>query len=371
MGPPRTKDEKLTVTDEAELVRDFRMPRPEKGPITGRVVRAGAADQGVAGARVEIAAANMMAIPFAVTADADGRFRAERHLDPLVICAQSPDGSLGAIVEVGAEDPEVVVAVAPTASATGLLLDEGGKSAANQQLKWGRRVFLDEEKRISMICFGPKVVTDAEGRFTLPSLAVGADYEITLPKENAFLAAGSVRPEAPGRIDLGTLRAGAYRPKSPADAEELSSFRRDAPGAGAVAPPIEATTLDGKPLRLADFRGKYVLLDFWATWCGPCIGEIPQLQAVQDAFGKDERFAILSLSVDETIEAPRRFQEKRRLPWSQAFLGAGIHGPTPDTFGVRAIPAFVLVGPDGKIVARGMRGEEIQKEVARALAKTP
>jgi len=53
------------------------------------------------------------------------------------------------------------------------------------------------------------------------------------------------------------------------------------------------------------------------------------------------------------------------------FFGSGIHGPIPGTFGVEAIPAFVLVGPDGKIVARGMRGEDIKKAVARALAKTP
>jgi thiol-disulfide isomerase/thioredoxin len=182
-----------------------------------------------------------------------------------------------------------------------------------------------------------------------------------------------VRPEGPGPIDLGTLQIGAYRPSGPEAArlyaEEQSSFRKDAPGAGKVAPPIEATALDGKPLTLGDFKGKYVLLDFWATWCGPCIGEIPQLQAVQDAFGKDERFAILSLSVDETIEEPKKFQEKRALPWSQAFLGAGIHGPTPGTYGIRAIPALVLVGPDGKIVARGMRGDDIKKEVAKALAK--
>ena len=170
---------------------------------------------------------------------------------------------------------------------------------------------------------------------------------------------------------MGTLRAGAYRPKLPADAEEMSSFEKNAPGAGKVAPPIEATALDGKPLKLADFKGKFVLLDFWATWCGPCIGEIPQLQAVHDAFGKEERFAILSLSVDEKIEEPRKFQEKRRLPWLQAFLGDGVHGSTAGTFGIRAIPAFVLVGPDGRIVARGMRGDDIKKEVAKALATKP
>jgi len=88
-------------------------------------------------------------------------------------------------------------------------------------------------------------------------------------------------------------------------------------------------------------------------------------------FREDHRFAILSLSVDEKIDEPKKFQEKRKLPWSQAFLGVGIRGPTPGTFGVRAIPAFVLVGPDGKIVARGMRGDYIKKEVARALANKP
>ena len=369
MGPPRTDNEKITIKDEAELVRDFRMPRPEKGTLTGWVVPAGGKVTGVAGVKVEIAAANMCAMPFSVTTDAKGHFRADRELDPLTICAKSPDGTLGAIVEIGAEDHRVVIAISPTATATGVLLDEQGKPAANQELFWGRRVYLDEEQRVSMTCFAPKVVTDGAGKFTLPSLVVGQRYEIAVQRENRYPAAGIVRPEKAGTIDLGTLQVGAYHEKLVAG--ETSSFRKNAPGPGAIAPAIDATTLDGKPLKLSDFSGQYVLLDFWATWCGPCIGEIPQLQAIHDAFGSDERFAILSLSVDEKIEEPRKFQEKRKLPWSQAFLGGGIHGPIPGTFGVVAIPAFVLIGPDGKIVARGMRGEEIKKAVAEALAKTP
>ncbi len=369
MGPPRTENEKITVKDEAEIIRDFQMPRPTKGTLTGRVVLAGSRDKGVADAVVEVAAANRLAIPFAVKADAQGRFQAERNLDPLVICARSPDGTLGAMVELGAEDPTVEIALSPTASATGVLLDEQGKPAANQKLYWGRRVYLDQEQRMSMVCFAPKVATDENGKFTLPSLVVGQEYEIAVQRDNMFPAAGAVRPEKPGPIDLGTLRIGAYSGKPRPTEEELSSFRKNAPGPGAVAPEIKAIRLDGESLSLSEFQGKYVLLDFWATWCGPCLGEIPNLQAVYQAFGHDPRFVLLSLSVDEKIDEPRKFQEKRKLPWLQAFLGGGVSSPMTDGFGIRAIPAFVLVGPDGKIVARGMRGKDIEQKVAEALAR--
>lgn len=371
-GPSRTKDETITVTDQPEIVRDFQMPRPERGPITGRVVLANDPGRGVVGAKVEFVSANPHSYPSPLYTDADGRFRAERYLDRTTFHAQTRDGSLGAIVEIGQDDPEVVLPLAPTASATGLLLDEQGKPAADQELTWGRRVYTGEEENSPFsYYFAPKVKTDAQGRFTLPSLVVGQRYPVSVLRDQRYVAATVVRPERPGPLDLGTLRVGGYKPDARERAEELSSFRRDAPDAGAVAPPIEATTLDGKPLSLADYKGKYVLLDFWATWCGPCLGEIPNLQAVHDAFGKDGRFAILSLSVDESIDDARKFHEKRRLPWAQAFLGGGIHGDRPGKYGVRAIPAFVLIGPDGTIVARGMRGDDVKTAVARALGKAP
>jgi thiol-disulfide isomerase/thioredoxin len=369
MGPPRTNDEKITikVDAEAELDRDFLMPRPEKGTLTGRVVGSGHNRQGIAGARIEIVAESSRGLPVMVTADTGGQFHAERQLDPLVIHAATPDGKLGAVVEVGAQDTEIVIPLAPTATATGILVDEHRQPVVNTKLYWGRQVFQDEDRSVSSMHFAPKVVTDSAGRFTLPSLVVGQEYGISIQRDNAFPAAGAVRPEKAERIELGTLQVGAYHRNSPATVEEMSSFTKTALGPGAVAPPIEAITLDGRPIKLAEYKGKFVLLDFWATWCGPCVAEIPQLQAVHDAFGNDERFAILSLSVDEKLDEPKKFQEKRKLPWAQAFLGGGIQGPTPGTFGVRAIPAFVLVGPDGKIIARGMRGDDIKKEVEKAL----
>ena len=367
MGPPRTKDEKITIKGETELVRDFHMPRPETGILTGRVVLPGRELKGAAGAKIEIVAENQLAIPVLATADVEGRFRAERQLDPLVIHASTPDGKFAAIVEAGAEDTETVIQLAPTTTAAGTLVDEKGRPVVYTELSWGRRVFLDQERGIFRSCFAPKVVTDSAGRFLLPSLVVGQEYQIGIQQDNAFPQAGAVRPEKAEPINLGTLQVGAYHPKSLANASEMSSFTRTAPGPGAVAPSFEATSLDGTPIKLTDYRGKYVLIDFWATWCGPCIAEIPHLEAVHDEFGKDPHFAILSLSVDEKIDEPKKFQEKRRLPWAQAFLGGGIHSSTLGALGIKAIPAFVLVGPDGKIVARGMRGDAIKEEVAKAL----
>ncbi len=229
MGPPRTKDEKLVVKDETELVRDFRMPRPERGPFAGRVVRADDLSKGVAGARVEVVAASLSrSYHPLVTADSEGRFRLERSLDPITICALSPDGSLGAIVERGADDPGAIIAVSPTATATGLLLDEKGKPAAKQPLSWGRRVYLDPEKSIMSDHFAPKVVTDESGRFTLPSLVVGQDYHIAVMRENQFAMAGMARPRKPGPMDLGTLQVGAFKPSPEEVAEAESSFEKDA-----------------------------------------------------------------------------------------------------------------------------------------------
>ncbi|MBQ6073956.1 MAG: AhpC/TSA family protein [Bacteroidales bacterium] len=131
-------------------------------------------------------------------------------------------------------------------------------------------------------------------------------------------------------------------------------------------------TPDGEDVRLSDYvgKGKWVLTDFWASWCGPCMGEIPNIKKVYEAFEGDD-FMVLGIAVWETDgdnTASAECMEKRDMKWHQIFVG---DDKTPtDSYGILGIPTMILFAPDGTIYKReGLRGEAMYKSVAEALGK--
>ncbi|WP_295120491.1 TlpA disulfide reductase family protein [uncultured Chitinophaga sp.] len=135
---------------------------------------------------------------------------------------------------------------------------------------------------------------------------------------------------------------------------------------GELAPLFEKADTSGVTLKLTDFRGKYVLIDFWASWCKPCRAENPHLRKVYAAF-KDKNFEILGVSLD--VERGRSAWLKAiaddQLTWPQVIdLG---EEKASDLYSVMAIPQNFLVGPDGKIIARNLNGEALDLKLAEVL----
>ena len=122
---------------------------------------------------------------------------------------------------------------------------------------------------------------------------------------------------------------------------------------------------DGSDVKLSDYvgKGKYILLDHWASWCGPCKAEMPYLKKTWEAFHGD-RFEVVSIAVSDKRADTEKALEQLDMPWSQILDGQKI---PVELYGVNAIPHLILFAPDGTILKRGLRGEDIYSTVAEVL----
>ena len=121
---------------------------------------------------------------------------------------------------------------------------------------------------------------------------------------------------------------------------------------------------EGRPVSLSSFRGRYVLLDFWASWCGPCRSENPNVLKAYQKF-KGKSFEIIAVSLDDKIEPWLKAIQTDGLPWIHLSDLKGIKNQVAVMYGVTAIPQNFLIDPNGVIVARDLRGEELEKELEK------
>jgi peroxiredoxin len=137
---------------------------------------------------------------------------------------------------------------------------------------------------------------------------------------------------------------------------------------GSKFPDFNEKDVSGKPLSIANYKGKVVLVDFWATWCGPCVRELPNVLAAYKKY-HPKGFEIMGISLDQSVEKLKDFTKEQGMTWQQFFDGKVWQNKLAQTYGVMSIPATYLLDKEGIIIGKDLRGEELEKAVAEALAK--
>jgi peroxiredoxin len=152
--------------------------------------------------------------------------------------------------------------------------------------------------------------------------------------------------------------------KHQAEAEKIQSTLVK----GSKFPDFDEKDVLGKPVSIANYKGKVVLLDFWATWCGPCVGELPNVLKTYEKHHA-QGFEIVGISLDSDEQKLKSFIEQRKMPWQQYFDGKAWGNKLAVKYGVQSIPQTFLLDGTGTIIGRDLRGEDLEEAVGKAVIK--
>ena len=207
---------------------------------------------------------------------------------------------------------------------------------------------------------GLRTWTDSSGKYTVEAELVSqSDGQIILKSSD-----GKIRRVAKNRLcrkDLdylsGQRTAASTRHAGPLD--QLVGRRIE----------LSGLTLDGKRVDLQDFEGKVVLIDFWATWCGPCIKEMPNIAENYRKY-HSSGFEVIAVSLDQDMGRLSQFVKSEKTPWTVlADQHPSNSRSIASRFGIATIPAFILVGEDGTVIDVNCRGERLGQRLAGILGR--
>ena len=148
-----------------------------------------------------------------------------------------------------------------------------------------------------------------------------------------------------------------------------SSFTSDTSEARVPAPDFTLENINGKKVSLSDFKGKVVYMDVWATWCKPCLMEIPHSKELKQKFGGNDSIVFMYISIDQAANIAnwKAVVEKKGMTGVQLISREGTEEKVVERYGIQYIPRFILIDKEGKIIAKNLRGAALEAKLAEVL----
>jgi len=247
-------------------------------------------------------------------------------------------------------------------------MTEEDRQKAYQQYNERQRAFwaTDEGRALRRRQRNYTLMFETNGTFRIDNVEPGNYYiyvSLTNPErpDNYYEHIGSMNKD----VVIPALTAG--KADEPFDLGAMPVQIRGTQRMGRRAPAFETKTFEGKTLKLEEFKGKFVLIDFWATWAGTRTLDAQMLKSVYDSYAKDERFVMLGLNFDAELAVGEKFVKENGFKWTQCYAGQWGQTTIAANYGIQGLPDNVLIDPEGKIAARNLRGSSIRSTVRSKL----
>lgn len=349
VGSGAFDDELSLPTDKPESEHKLFMRRA--GRIAGEILDA-ATGRPLNGARVLLGEDLSDLAPRSFTND-DGKY----------LLKGAPSGTCVITVHCSGYAPEtaeVRVAVGETASnsfklSKGVLLKGVVKTEGGDPIKGA---YIETGAWRGRQTLGLRAITDDQGRFEIDD-APPDEFELVAMRGRSGVVKKKVTPGTSATVEFLMPAAAADDGPTP-----LATVK-----VGDAAPDFMLTGPAGESIKLADLKGKTVLMTFWATWCPPCVAEVPIVVAAYEKLGSRKDVVFLNLSLDMDKKAAQDCIAKKKMVWLQAIGVEGGATKAADAYGVHAIPTNFVIGSDGKILARDLHGTAIEARLRELLGK--